>query len=186
MDDKKIIELFFKRSEKAIKETDEKYGLYCRCIAKNILQNNEDSEECVSDTYAKLWNVIPPTVPVNFKTFIGRITRNLSLDRLEKGHAQKRGPNQVTLVLEELQECLPSGETVESVTDNNILKDALNSFLESLTDEKRKIFMRRYWYISSIKEIASDYGVSESKVKMILLRTRNELKNYLEKEGIEI
>lgn len=186
MDDKEIIDLFFERSENAIYEAESKYGRYCHCIAYNILHNNEDAEECVSDTFIKTWNVIPPTKPDNLKSFIGRIARNLSLDKYEKNHSQKRGFDNVSLILDELQECLPASDTVESITDNNTLKEALNAFLRSLPTEKRNIFMRRYWYMSSIKEIASDYGIGESKVKMSLLRTRKQLKHFLEKEGIEL
>lgn len=186
MDDKKIIDLFFKRSEKAIHETKMKYGRYCHYIAYNILHNDEDAEECVSDTFVKAWNSIPPAKPDSLKAFLGRIARNSALDKLEKTLSQKRGADCVTLVLDELHECIPEPKTVESVADNNTLKKALDAFLLSLDSEKRNIFMRRYWYLCPIKEIASDFKLSESKVKMTLLRTRKKLKNFLEKEGIEI
>lgn len=184
MEDERIIELYWARSEDAISETSNKYGSYCRQIAWNILYSSEDSEECVNDTYLRVWNTIPPHKPNKFSAFLGRITRNLALDRYKKLTADKRGNGQVTLALDELAECIPSADNTESAADDIALTDVLNRFLASLPAEKRKIFMRRYWYLSRIKEIAADFGMSESKVKMILMRTRNELKEILEKEGI--
>lgn len=185
MDDRQITALFFERSEKAVSEAQKKYSHYCRCISYNILHSDEDAEECVNDTFFRAWNAIPPNEPKHLGSFLGKITRNLSLDRYEKYNAEKRGRGQVSLVLDELQECLSAGG--ESDIDDSIaLQDALNSFLHSLPAETRKIFIRRYWYLSSIKEISRDFGIGESKVKMTLLRTRNSLKEFLEKEGIVI
>lgn len=184
MADGEIIELYWARSEKAITETANKYSKYCYFIASNILQNNEDSEECVNDTYLKVWNAIPPKRPERLSAFIGRITRNLSLHKYEKNHAQKRGSGQVEMVLEELQECIPGTTSVEQRIDDTALVELLNEFLANLPKNVRTVFIRRYWYLSSIKEIAKDYKYTESKVKMTLLRTRNELKQILEKEGI--
>lgn len=186
MDDKQIVALYWERSETAISETAQKYGKYCRYIALNILHNDEDSEECVNDTYLRAWNNIPPHRPAVLKTYLGKITRNLSLDRYEKLNAEKRNSGQMSLVFEELQECLPSLESTESMIEEITLTDILNRFLSSLSSEQRKVFMRRYWYLSPIKEIAAEYGMSESKVKMSLLRSRNKLKKMLEKEGISI
>lgn len=184
MDDKKIIDLYWKRSESAISETDRKYGRYCNTIAFNILHNREDAEECVNDTYLKVWGVIPTLRPLKFSAFIGRITRNLSLNKYEYYNAKKRGQGEMQVAFEELQECIASVGSVENAIEDMILTEKLNCFLEGLSTERRKIFMRRYWYLSSIKDIASDYRMSESKVKMTLLRTRNALKDYLEHEGI--
>ncbi len=182
MTDYDIIKLYFDRSERAIEETDAAYGRYCRYIANEILRNLEDSEEVVNDTYLKTWESIPPQNPPSLKLFLGKITRFLSINRLEYRNAQKRGGGQYSLVLDELCGVIPSGES--SVVDEIALKDAINSFLRSLPEEKRRIFIRRYWYMSPISEIAEDFSVSEGKVKMILSRTRKELRKVLEKEGI--
>lgn len=185
MDDHQIVELYWARSEKAISETENKYGRYCYSIAYHVLYNNEDSEECVNDTWLSAWNSMPEQRPDRLMTFLGRITRNLALDRLRNDKAEKRGGGQVPLALHELEECIPDNK-MERTIDDFALADILNRFLASLNPEKRKIFMRRYWYLSPVAEIASDYGISESKVKMSLLRSRNELRVFLEKEGIQI
>jgi RNA polymerase sigma-70 factor (ECF subfamily) len=182
MTDFDIIQLYFERSERAIEETERAYGKYCRYIANEILRNIEDSEEVVNDTYLKTWESIPPQNPSSLKLFLGKITRFLSINRLEHRNAQKRGGGQLDLVLDELYGVVPSGEG--GVVDEIALKDAINVFLRSLSAEKRRIFIRRYWYMSPISEIADDFSVSEGKVKMILSRTRKELKKTLEKEGI--
>ena len=186
MEDKQIVDLYWARSEKAISETADKYGRYCYTIAYNILHSNEDSEECVNDTYLHAWNAMPDQRPNKLSAFLGRITRNFSLKRWEKYTAKKRGAGQVPLALDELQECIPATNQTDSVADDIVLTDVLNRFLASLTAEKRNIFMRRYWYLSPVAEIASDLAISESKVKMSLLRSRNELKQLLEKEGITL
>ena len=186
MDDKQIIDLYWARSESAIAETDKKYGRFCCRIAFNILTNSQDSEECVSDTYLKAWSIIPPKKPVKLSTFLGKITRNLALNRYEKYTAQKRGSGEVPVALDELAECIPDPTSVEQAVDNRILVDKLNMFLEGLPAEARKIFMRRYWEVCSIQEIAKLYGISESKVKVSLFRTRGKLKSYLEQEGITL
>lgn len=184
MDDKQILDLYWARSERAISETADKYGRYCHYIAYNILHSAEDSEECVNETWLKAWRAMPPKRPDRLSVFLGKITRNLSLNRYRQYNAEKRGGGQTALALEELQECIPAAGSVEQIVDDLALTEVLNRFLASLPGERRKIFMRRYWYLSSVKEIAEDFGVGESKVKMALLRSRNELKNQLEKEGI--
>lgn len=186
MDDNKIVDLYWERSEKAIAETSKKYGRYCKFIAYNILQNLEDSYECVNDTYINAWNSMPPHRPNRLSAFLGKITRNLSLNRYEKNTAQKRGAGQIPLILDELQKCVPSHNSVEKAIDDIILIDALNKFLSEIDRENRIIFMQRYWYMCSIKEIANELNYSESKVKMILFRLRNELRVLFEKEGIEL
>ena len=186
MDDKQIVDLYWERSEAAISETAEKYGRYCEYIAFQILHNREDSEECVNDTYLKAWNSIPPHRPAVLKTFLGKLTRNLSLDRYEQSHAKKRRGGQLPLVLEEIQECVPAPNRTESIVEEIALTEILNRFLSTLPPEPRKIFMRRYWYFSSVKEIAADYGMSESGVKMSLHRSRNKLRKLLLEEGIAI
>ncbi len=186
MEDKQIVDLYWERSETAISETARKYGKYCRYIAFNILRNDEDSKECVNDTYLRAWNSIPPHRPSVLKTFLGKITRNLSLDKYEQYNAEKRNSGQMPLILDEIQECVPASDNTENIIEEMALTEILNRFLSSLSLEQRKIFMRRYWYLSPIKEIATEYSISESKVKMSLFRSRNELKKLLEKEGISI
>ncbi len=184
MDDRQIIALYNERSEAALSETAKKYGRYCRAIAYNILNNEEDSEECVNDTWLRAWESIPPQCPERLSAFLGKITRNLALNRYKHKNREKRGGGQTLLVLEELTECIPGTESTEAAAEEALLVDILNRFLEELPAEKRKLFLRRYWYMSSVKEIAEDFGLSESNVKMTLLRLRSKLKQSLEKEGI--
>lgn len=184
MDDKKIIDLYWNRSETAISETANKYGRYCHRIAYNILHNNQDCEECVNDTYLRTWNAIPPKRPNCLPTFLGKIIRNLSLDRYDSYTAEKRGLGQVPLVLDELQECIPSSFDTEQAVDLLTLAELLNRFLEEVKPQARRIFVQRYWYLNPIKEIAADFGISESKVKMTLLRLRKKLKQFLKEEGV--
>ena len=186
MEDKQIIELFWARAEQAITATDEKYGKYCYYIAYNILHSNEDSEECVNDTYLKAWESIPPHRPERLAAFLGKITRNLYINKYKYLTAGKRGEGQYEMALEELNECIPSAVSVEQIMEDRELSEVFNRFLEMLPVEKRKVFMRRYWYFSPVKEIAAEYGMSESKVKMSLLRTRSAFRQYLEKEGVAL
>lgn len=183
MDDLQIIELYFSRAENAITETAAKYGAYLKYIAYNILKSLEDSEECTNDTYMKVWNSIPPQRPDCFKAFIGRIARNTAINLYNKYNAQKRRGSEVAL--DEMAECIPDRNADKNSEDKEI-RESLNAFLRSLPEENRKIFVRRYWYMSSVKEIAKDYKFSESKVKMTLLRTRTALKEHFAKEGISI
>ena len=186
MEDRRIIDLYWARSEEAISETARKYGRYCRAIARNILNNDEDAEECVSDAYLRLWNAIPPARPNRLQTYLGRIVRNLSLNKREKASAEKRGAGQIPLILDELAECIPDDSDGEAVTESILIKDVLDRFLDTLSPEARKIFVRRYWYMSSLKEIAAEYGISEGNAAVSLLRTRMKLKTVLEKEGIHL
>ncbi len=184
MDDRQIIALYNERSEAALSETATKYGKYCRTIAYNILYNEEDSEECVNDTWLQAWEAIPPQYPNKLSAFLGKITRNLALNRYKQNAAKKRGGGQTMLVLEELAECVPGTDSTEAAAEEALLIEVLNRFLGELPREKRKMFVRRYWYLSSVKEIAEDFGLGESNVKMTLLRIREQLKSVLEKEGI--
>ena len=187
MEDEQIIKLYFARKESAITETDAKYGRYCTTVANNILHNNEDSEECKNDTYMKTWNVIPPKKPDNFRAFLGRIVRNIALDMYEKLHRKKRDINSTEAILDELAECIPDPNAdIEKISDDTELRDAVNTFLGTLSEDNRKIFVRRYWYAGSIEDIMADYGYGKSKVKMSLLRSREKLKEYLESEGIAL
>lgn len=186
MEDKSIVELFWARSEEAIGEAASKYSAYCKTVAYNILRNTSDTEECLNDTMQKAWSSIPPSKPKNLKAYLGKITRNLALNRIEQSNAQKRGAGQYTLVLSELEECIASKNSTEQELDNSILGEAINSFLASLPKQKRIIFIRRYWYMEPISDIAKRLKISESKVKTELCRMRQKLKGYLEKEEIYI
>ena len=183
MEDSKIIELFFERSESAISETESKYGRYLSKIAYNILFDTEDSEECVNDTYMKAWNAIPPQKPKVLSTFLGKITRRLAIDIFRKKHAEKRGNSEFSLSLSELDECIPDKFSAESEFEYSLLSKKINNFLSSLSKDNRDIFVCRYFYSDSIKEIASFFGTSESKIKSSLFRSRKSLKEQLEKEG---
>ncbi len=182
MEDDQIIALYWNRDEEAIAETAKKYGRYCHAISFRILQNNEDSEECVNDVYLAAWNGIPPGRPSVLSAFLAKITRNLALNRYEQSSAKKRGGGEVPLAIEELEECLPGGDNVEKAVEDAALTELFNQFLASLHVESRRIFMRRYWYFDTVREIAARYGIGESRVKMSLLRSRRKLKQFLEKE----
>ena len=186
MNDRQIVDLFLTRSEKAIDEAKRKYENYCYSIAYNVLHNNEDSEECVNDTYLQAWNTIPPKKPEFLAGFLGKITRNLALNKFKYNHAEKRNSGYTDVILEELEECLPSNNCTEQLVEDQLVVDCLNMFLDRQKSRTRKIFLRRYWYMDSIKDIAKEFHMSESSVKMLLLRTRNELKTFMEKEGVSI
>ncbi len=183
MTDDEIIGLFFARSDVAILHLGKKYGRYLNYVARGIIGNAQDAEEVVNDVYIKAWNSIPPERPNNLKGFVGRMTRQLAINRLEMNMAQKRGGGEYQISLEELSEIV-SGE--DGDVDSFMLREAINGFLRSLTDEKRRVFIRRYWYMNSISQISKDFDISESKVKSMLMRCRLELKNYLIKEGIKL
>ena len=183
MEDKRIIELYFARNEQAIAETDRKYGSYCRAIAYRILEDRLDSEEVANDTYLRLWNTIPPKKPDPLKPYVGRISRNLALDVYDARHAQKRSG--VTLALEELSECLPSCDGTE-IGESAALSDALSRFISSLPERERMIFVRRYFYLCPIAEIAKSLAIKESTTAMTLSRTREKLRRHLTKEGFAL
>lgn len=184
MEDEKIIELFFARSEDAISALDEKYGAYCRTIAGNILKNSGDIEECLNDTYLKVWESVPPNSPEMLGAYAGRIARNLALNRIRYDSAEKRGSGAFEIALSEIEDCFPAENEAENLFDSLELTAAIEKFLCSQPKEKRNIFIRRYWYFYSVKDIAKAYGMSESKVKSMLFRMKNELRKALEKEGI--
>jgi len=184
MDDLRIIELYFERDEQAIKETDAKYGKLCNSIAYNILNNHEDSEECVNDAYVGMWNAIPPTRPSNFMSFVCKITRNLSLKRLEFMKREKRSAD-VLLSLDELAAVLPDERYAPDIHDEDVGM-LISRFLRSQKEDVRNIFIRKYYFFDSIGEIARRYSFTESKVKNMLFFTRKKLKDYLIKEGVEI
>ena len=184
MEDTKILELYYQRNEQAIKETDQKYGRYCHYIAYRILTDDFTAEEVVNDTYLRVWSSVPPHYPNPLKPYLGTLSRRLSLDRTEYQNALKRGGGQLPVVLDELSECVSGNH--EDLDQTIALKDALNSFLRSLPPTVRNIFVRRYWYTSSVAEIACEFAMKESAVAMLLLRTRKKLRTHLEKEGIAL
>lgn len=186
MEDEKIIDLYWARQETAIIETDRKYGGYCRTISIHILNSQEDSEECVNDTWLRAWDSMPPKRPDFLAAFLGKIVRNLSISRYRMNHARKRGSGETDLLLMELEECIPSGKSVEEEIEGKETAAAIDRFLEGIDAESRNIFVRRYFYVDSIREIAERFEISESKVKSQLFRLRNRLKDHLEKEGIAL
>lgn len=184
MEDTQIMELYFARSEQAIVETDTKYGGYCYSIAYNILVCREDAEESVSDTYLAAWKAMPPRRPAMLATFLGKITRHLSIDRWRSRNAYRRGGGEMVIALEELGECAAGGEGPEQAVQRKALVAAINRFLETLPETERSVFLCRYWYLDSLADTAEHFGFTESKVKSMLHRTRGKLRTQLEKEGL--
>ena len=183
MDDKSIVDLYLNRNEEAITHTDEKYGRYCFCIAYNILTNREDAEESVSDTYMAAWNAIPPRRPSVLSTFLGKITRHISIDRWRARSAEKRGGGELPLALEELNDCIAGMQNVEMEYERKEISRAYHKFLDALPITERRVFLCRYWYVDSIEMIAERFGFSQSKVKTMLHRTRSKLRKQLAEEG---
>lgn len=183
MNDERIIDLYFARSESAIAATSAKYGRLIKSIAYNILKNTSDSEECESDTYLAAWNSIPPSKPDCLSAFLGRIARNIALDKWEYYRADKRNCD-FEVTLSELEEILSNGTNPENHLEAAVTAEHISTFLRGKSYTKRVIFTRRYWYCDSVKEISEKYGFSESKVKSMLMRLRNELKKYLEECNI--
>ena len=186
MDDRRIVELFLERSEEAILETDIKYGRYCHRIAFNVLGNDEDSEECVNDAYMRAWGSIPPNEPDSMASYIGRITRNLALDKLRQKQSDKRGNGDVPVVLDELAECVSGHDELERRQDSAEIAAAIDSFLDELNSVERGVFMRRYWMMEPIADVANRYDISVSKTTTMLFRLRNRLKKHFMKEGIPL
>ena len=184
MDDSTIIGLYFDRSEEAIAQTRIKYGAYLHGIAIGILRSLPDAEECENDTYLSVWNAIPPDRPNLFSAYLAKITRNLALNRLRAGKAQKRGGASLTLSLEELSDCIDGGTGPEQALDEKELASAIDSYLRSLPEGGRILFLRRYFFLHPVNRIASDLHLGKSAVKMRLLRMRSGLKEHLIKEGI--
>lgn len=185
MEDGQIIELYWNRDQRAIRETDGKYGKLLHGIAWNLLRSREDSEECVNDTYLRVWEAIPPARPGAFRIWLGRITRNLSLDRWKSRRAEKRGGG-AEVLLGELEDCLPAPAGTGRPVEDGELAELLSAFLRGLSREGRAMFLRRYWYGESVAEVALALGCGEEKVKSSLFRSRKALRAYLEKEGITV
>ena len=176
MEDARIVELYWERDEAAIAESSAKYGGYCYQIAFRILALREDAEECVGDTWLRAWEAMPPSRPGRLDTFLGKITRNLSLDRWRAGRAAKRG----------VGDCLPASGGVEQEVEAAALAESLNRFLESLPQEKRVLFVRRYWYLCSVEELAAWSGRRRGTVSAALFRLRQDLQEHLEREGFTL
>lgn len=184
MDDNRIIELFWERSDKAISETSQKYGKYCSGISMQILHNTLDAEECVNDTWLHAWNAIPPKRPSILKAYLGKITRNLSLDKWKRSTAQKRGGSQVELMLEELGDCIPAADSVQNEVETKITGEIISDFLRDQPEMSRWLFIRRYWYGDSIADLQEKTKFTESYVKTTLFRMRQKLKQRLEEEEV--
>ncbi len=183
MEDSAIVALYWDRNESALRETSEKYGRYLMKIAWNILADREDSEESVNDTYLHAWNAMPPHRPQVLSTFLGKITRHLSIDIYRKRHSAKRGGSEYALSMDELTDCVPGGGSPEEAIEARELAGSINRFLKELTPEARKLFVCRYYYFDPLADAASSLGMTEGKAKTLLFRTRRKLKEYLEKEG---
>lgn len=183
MEDEQIVSLYFERNEEAIRETDTKYGSYLKTISFNILADEEDAKECVNDTYNSAWNSIPPARPAMLSTYLGKIIRHISIDRWRHDNAKKRGGGETTVVLDELEDCISTnGDFTEDLIKKEISKE-INSFVTGLPEAERRVFLCRYWYLDSIAAISEQFGFSQSKVKSMLLRTRQKLKILLESKG---
>ena len=178
MEDYKIVDLYWERKERAIAETEKKYGKMLHSLSYSLLSSHEDAEECVNDTYLGAWNTMPDARPMYLGSFLSKITRRLSIDRWRRDHREKRGG--VAGMVEELTECIPDGDTPQKEYERGLLREELNEFLRTLTEEKRAIFVRRYFYAQEVRTIAREIGVSETKVKVVLHRLREELKQRLE------
>ena len=186
MEDKDIVKLYWERDKQAIAETSDKYGGYCKSIALNILHSREDAEECVNDTYLNTWNAIPPHRPKMLSTFLGKIVRNLSFNKYKAEHSQKRGGYETAVILDEISEIVSGKEDTENEVTARELIDEINSFIDSLREDKRYIFIRRYWYADSITYIAKQCKRSENSVSAELSRERQKLRDYLTKRGYEL
>lgn len=183
MEDKEIIRLFFERNEKALSAVSKKYGRYCDIIAKNVIGNTFDAEECINDTLLDVWNSIPPNKPENLRVYVGKIARNNALDRLKKDTAQKRGGKETNLIMDEISE-FSSDYSVENVAEQREIIAEINGFLKRLTERKRKVLVLRYWYCCEVSEIAGVTGLTEANVYNILKRERRKLLDYLRKRGV--
>lgn len=182
MEDQTIIELFFARSERAVSELADKYGNLCHKISYDILHSREDAQECVNDTYLRVWDSIPPKRPNPLRIFVCRIVKNLSLDRYRYNRSEKRDST-LNLCYEELKECIPAGSGSAASSDVE-LKMVMEGFLDGLSAENRALFLRRYWFVESVKEIAADMGMTQNSVTVRLHRLRKKCRAYLEKEGV--
>lgn len=183
MEDQKIVELYWQRKERAVEETARKYGAYCTQIAQRILGNREDALECVNDVYQGCWDSIPPNRPENLRTYLGKLTRRISMKRWRSRDARKRGSGETALSLEELGECVPDGKLIDEALAAKELVNTIDGFLRTLPQQERQVFILRYWHGFPVKEICKRSGFSKSKVESMLHRTRGKLREKLREEG---
>ena len=183
MNDKDIVALFEKRDEQAIKECRAAYGSYCHGIALRILESQEDAEECVADTWLRAWNAIPPVKPCSLSSYLGAVTRNLAYDCYRKNHQQKRGNGEIALAFDEIEAVFTHNATPDDALDQKALAQTINRFLATLSERDRNILLARYYFVYPVKEIAQKHGKSEKYVRIILARTLQKLKKFLEKEN---
>ena len=184
MEDSKIVDLYWQRSEQAVPETAAKYGSYCRTIAYNILSDAQDAEECVNDTYLKAWNSMPTNRPSRLAPYLGKLSRWISLTRLRERNALRRGGGEVSLVLDELSEALPGREDIQKTVELKELGEAVRRFLAGIDETEAQVFLARCWYMAPIAEIADRFGFPESKINSMLHRTRQKLLRFLKEEGL--
>lgn len=183
MEDQRIIELFWQRDPQAIRQTQQKYGAYLTRVAMNVLGDPEDAQETVNDTYLAAWNAIPPHRPEILCAFLSKLTRRISIDLLRKNQSAKRGGGEYVLSIEELDQCLPGSSGTEEAVQANELASAIGEFLKTQSAKARNAFVCRYFYMDSVKDVARSCGLSEANAKVLLHRTRNALRHYLQKEG---
>lgn len=185
MEDIQIVELYWQRDERAVAETERKYGAFCYGIAKNILSIKEDAEECVNDTYHRAWNAIPPQRPVYLRSWLGKIVRNLAINLWERNRAQKRYTG-MTELLAELEECIPSPQTVEQTLEEQELAGHISAWLRTLEQDDRVLFVRRYWEGAELQSLAKERGIPPGKLAQRMYRLRGDLKALLERKGVSL
>lgn len=186
MEDSEIVDLFMNRDESAISAAAKKHGKRCRMIAENILRNREDAEECVNDSYLKIWHLIPPNAPQVLGTFMGKIVKNTAIDMLKARNADKRGNGDIPLAFEELQDCVSDKSNIEKTYERRELLEKINDFLRELPLEYRRVFILRYWYCCELSEIADRFATRKNTISVMLNRTRKKLRDYLEQEGYDL
>ncbi len=183
MTDEAIVGLFWERDERAIEESKAQYDRYLTAVAVNIVGDREDADECVNDTLLAAWDAIPPHKPKNLKTFLGKLARRIAIDAFRRRHRDKRAASEYALSLDELADCLPDTDSPEQEVDAKALSEAINAFLRALPQDKRRVFIGRYFYLDPLSAVAEYCGMSEAKAKSLLFRLRRELKAYLQQEG---
>ena len=184
MEDSAIVDLYWQRDNSAITETDKKYGRYCHAIAYNYCANHQDAEECVNDTWFRAWNLMPDKRPSVLSSFLGTITRNIAINLYKAKARKKRGGGELALALEELEDCIPSDLDLERSYEITEFQQAIGAFISGLSETEKKVFVARYWYMATVREIAGRLSFSESKTKSILFRLRNKMRVYLKEAGL--
>ncbi len=184
MEDAEIVDLYWQRDQQAIAETDKKYGAYCQHIAYAVCSDRLDAEECVNDTWLRAWGAMPDKRPTVLATFLGKITRNLAINRFQRRTRKKRGGGETELALEELEDCIPAALDVERRYELQEFRQAIGRFVSGLSETEQKVFVARYWYLCPVEEIARRLQISSSKTKSMLFRLRNRLRLYLKEEDL--